>query len=141
MFYPQNRLTCPLCNAKTIIITQPPLVSATGVRVTELMRTGGKIIFAKVQGQAVYVLAYEHGSAALYTCVPFVAPPRVELFREIPGARYDLLSDTLIVNLRQTTQHLFIDGSGSKPQALHQAEKARLVRYVHAIIPDPHTHI
>src|SRR5260370_36783679 len=139
MFYPQNRLTCPLCNAKTIIITQPPLVSATGVRVTELMRTGGKIIFAKVQGQAVYVLAYEHGSAVLYTCVPGVAPRRVELFKEIPGARYDLLGDTLIVNLPQTAQLLFIDVSGSKPRALFQAETGLFAGNRPAMLPAFHT--
>ena len=141
MFYPQNRLTCPLCNAKTLIITQPPLMSTTGVRVTELIRTSGKIIFAKVQGQAVYVLAYEDGSAVLYTCVPGVAPRRVELFKEIPGARYDLLGDTLIVNLPQTAQLLFIDVSGSKPRALFQAETALFAGNRRAMLRASDTHV
>jgi hypothetical protein len=141
MYYPRNRLTCSLCNAKTIMIVQPPLVSVTGVSITELMRTNGKIVFAKVQGQAIYVVAYEDGSAVLYNCVPGVAPRRAELFKEIPGARYDLLGDTLIVNLPQTTQLLFIDVSGSKPRALFQAETALFAGNRRAMLRASNTHV
>jgi serine/threonine protein kinase len=141
MEYPRSRLTCPLCSARTMIVLQQPLVNPTGVLATELLRTQGKIIFSKVQGQAIYVVAYEQGRAVLYRIRLGVSPQRIELFKEIPGARYDLIGDALVVNVPQTRQLLFLDVSGEKPQALFQAETALFAGTRKAMFSTSYSHI
>lgn len=141
MYYTRSRQMCPLCNAKTLVIISPPVVSATGVQVTELLRTKGKIVFCKVQGQTVYVVAYEDGNAILYSKKWGVPPRRMELFKEIPGARYDVVGDALVINLPQTTQLLFVDISGEKPKALFQGETALFAGTRRAVFRTSQTHI
>lgn len=129
--YPHTRRTCPVCQTRMVVTMQQKLSSATGVSMTELLHTEGKIVFAKVQGDTLSVLTYEDGKAVLYT-IPLAAATsrqagktsiytlqdRKELFQEIAGARYDLLDTTLLVNAPGTTRLLCVNVAGEGPVAV-----------------------
>lgn len=122
MFYPHTRRQCPVCSAATLIIFTAPISVTKGVGVAEFLRTNGPIVFHKLVGTTLYVIAYENGKAVLYAKRGSSSPERKVLFDEIPGARYELVEDVLIVNLPGTTELLILDVSGNKPKPLSKTE-------------------
>ncbi|MBI4136644.1 hypothetical protein HY469_01125 [Candidatus Roizmanbacteria bacterium] len=121
-FYPASRIQCPICHAKTIIIITRPVTVTKGVQVTEFIRTQGSIVFHKVTDAMVVVIAYENGKAVLYTKRGILAPKRKELFNEIPGARFELVGDVLIVNMPNSTELLLMDVSEDAIKPIMKSE-------------------
>ena len=123
-YYPASRKQCPVCNAKTIVIITKPVSVTKGVTMTDFIRTNGTIVFHKIVGTTIYVVAYESGKAVLYTKRGTLAPSRKELFNEIPGARYEMIDEVLIVNLPNTTELLLVDVSGDIVKPIMKSETA-----------------
>lgn len=115
--YPASRGTCPLCK-KTVAApaaqSLQPLVSASGVHVAELLRTGGKLVLARVQGGTLYAIAHEQEQVVLYTIQPGSKPARRALVQAQPGTRYDLLGHMLICNPFGGTELICIDTISGK---------------------------
>jgi hypothetical protein len=125
--YPHSRKQCPICTGQMLIIIQRPAQPTTvtrGVTVVEFIRTAGNIVFHKIVGNNIYVLAYENGKAVLYEKRGNGPLNRRELFNEIAGARYELLGEVLIVNLPGQTELLLIDLAGGQVQPLLKSETA-----------------
>lgn len=124
MYVPHRQGICPLCQVKTVMPLQQSVVSApaSGLSVTELLRTKGKFVFSKLQGDTLWALAYEDEKAVLYSKKSGQEAVRKELFKELPGVHYDLLDAVLIVNLPETATLLFLDIAGTQPIPLFQAE-------------------
>jgi serine/threonine protein kinase len=123
-YYPRSRRTCPLCQVSSIITLPQTLIQVGGVSVSELLHPGGKIVFARVQEETIVALAYEQGQTVLYSKHPVGVVKRKELFKEQAGARYDLLGNTLLVNLPGTAELMCIDIAQEQPVALLQTTTA-----------------
>ena len=117
-YYPSSRPQCAVCTEKTIIVITKPIVVNKGIGVTEFIRTNGKIVYSRVVGAKVFVIAYEDGKTVLYLKVGRLAPTRKELFNEIRGARFEILGeDTLVVSQPSSVELLLlgINGDNIKP--------------------------
>jgi hypothetical protein len=104
---------------------QPRSGQRSGARLTSLLRTTGQFVFVKVQGERLSALAYEEGKAVHYMYMPGRVSRRQELFKALPGARYELYGETLIANLPQTGRLLLLDCSEEQPVPLCETETAR----------------
>lgn len=120
-YYPSTRKQCPVCNAKTIMVIIQETVTK-GVVVSEFIRTDGPIVFHKILGSNVFAIAYEEGKAYLYSKIGSLPSTKRELFDEIPGARYDLVGDFLIVNQPNTTNLTILDIGGSKTKKIQSTQ-------------------
>lgn len=121
-YYPSSRKACPICSAATLIIIGKPSVVTKGIVITEFLRTNGPIVFHKLIGQTLYVIAYESGKAVLYKKVSSGPIDKKVLFDEIPGARYELTGETLVVNLPGQTELLLLDLSGGSLRPITRTE-------------------
>jgi serine/threonine protein kinase len=139
--YPWSRGICPHCQSRQSTMMPQARVIHTGVRASVLFTTDGSIVYHKVQGQTVFALAYEHGQAVLYRYTPGSPLKRSILFKEIPGAQYALLHNTLIINPPETTDLLCIDVSGPHPRALCQAATSIFAGDRHALFQVSDTHL
>ncbi len=120
-FYPQSRQICPVCNQKTLIVIQQPIGVSKGVTAAEFLRVDGNIIYYKLEGTRLTVVAYEHGKAMLYRKIG-TSLRKMELFNEIPGAKYEILGDTLIVNVPGQNELLLVDVSGDSIKPITKGE-------------------
>jgi hypothetical protein len=122
MDYPRQLALCPHCQTRTLVLMQQS--SQSGVRVSELIRADGPIVFWAVRGNSIYALAYEQGHAVLYRKRSGITARRTLLFKALPGANYAMLGETLIVNPPASTQLFCLDINGDQPRALCQSASA-----------------
>lgn len=117
-WYPATQRSCPVCSAKTLVVIRQPIVTASGRKVVEqeLVRTQGPIVFVRVQGRTIYALAYEGGRIVLYTKRTEGTTRRQELFSILPGARFELMGDVLVVNPPASTNLFLVDISSEVPK-------------------------
>lgn len=121
-FYPHIRNQCPVCSEANLIVIMHPTTVTKGVSVYVILQTNGPIVFSKVIGNAVFVIAYEDGKAVLYSKRGNNSVTRQELFKEIPGARYELTEDMLVVNPPHSTELMLVDVKGSKARPVIKTE-------------------
>ncbi len=121
-YYPNSKRSCPVCSAATLIIISRPTTVTKGITVTEFIKTNGPIVFHKLIGTTIYLIAYESGKAVLY-CKRGSGPvTRNELFNEMPGARYEVVGDILVVNPPGKTQLLLLDTTTNPLQPIAKSE-------------------
>jgi len=97
-YFPGNRGNCPVCSAKTIILIQKPVFSTKDIEVIELMRVEGQILYARIVGEEVRVLANAKGKLVLCVKRPKLPTSYKELLDIIPGAKYEMSSNHLFIN-------------------------------------------
>lgn len=124
-FYPNSRKNCPVCSEATMVVVLKPTSVNKGATVEEFIRTNGRIVYSRVVGAKVFVIAYENGKAVLYMKAGKMLPVRTELFDEIAGAKFELVADKwLAINLPNQTEVMVVDISGNRPQAITKVETA-----------------
>lgn len=120
-FYPRARSHCPSCTTKTPASVPEHRVVIDGCTVEVLVKTGGQIVFSKVVGNVVYVVAHEGGKAVLYMAASGKPPRRLSLFNQIAAARYDSLDGYLVVAPDPTQETLMvINVGGESPKGVLQ---------------------
>lgn len=97
-YFPSSRGTCPVCSAKMVILIQKPLLSNKDMEVFELLRVDGKILYLRVLGEEVRVMADIKGKTVLVTKKPKLPAYNKELFTTIPGAKFEMDCNSLYVN-------------------------------------------
>jgi hypothetical protein len=102
MEYPAGRKQCPHCQVHAQLLVMPAVASAAGVRVHEILRTAGNIVYSTVRGGTIYALAHEGSLAVLYTKRDGERLTRRVLFPEVVGARYALAANILAISLPET---------------------------------------
>lgn len=107
--YPSTKGNCPVCSAKTLVVIQAPRVTTKGVEVIELLRVNGQILFTRVVGDEVRVIALEGKKVVYYSKRPGLTQGRRELFDNIPGARFEMSQAELFVNLPGSLDILVIN--------------------------------
>lgn len=113
-FFPASRGTCPVCSAKMVVVIQKPLTSTKDMEVIELIRTNGQVLYARVVGSEVRILANEKGKTVLYAKRPNLPPAYRELFTTIPGAKFEMTETHLFVNRPTELDILVVDLSDGK---------------------------
>lgn len=86
--YPASRRNCPVCSAVSV---KPVATFAFDVNVKPILGTAGQIIFSKVIGGTLYVVARESRGDVLYTFDGAVKETQLP-----NGQRYDMTSDLLL---------------------------------------------
>lgn len=105
-YFPSTRGNCPVCSAKVLIVIQRPKVSAKGIEVIEILRVNGQILLTRVVGDEVRVLANENGKLVFYSKRPNLTASTRVIMENIPGAKFEMNSEQLFVNLPSTTEIL-----------------------------------
>lgn len=95
---------------------QKPLTSTKDIEVIELIRVNGQILFTRVVGEEVRVIAVEKGKTVLYTKRPNLAVSDKELFANIPGAKFEM-----------TVDHLFVNRPGSSELLVYSVANGQLL--------------
>lgn len=115
-WYSGTRKLCPFCSIKTIIIVKEPKdsVSRRGLTVEEIFHTDGQLIMTKVDNDRITALTRENGKIFLIKLGGI--NQKSEMFGDLPGARYEIFDDTLVVNPAHTLDLYMIDVSGINPK-------------------------
>lgn len=93
--YPRERHACPMCQNIQMIPVTP---IARGISTQELFSIPGTIIYSKLIEGTLYAIAHYQGTASLYAWSPLHALGYHILGDYVPGTRYAMLGDQLIVN-------------------------------------------
>lgn len=96
--FPSTRGTCPVCSAKMVILIQKPVLSSKDMEVVEIIRVDGQILYLKIFGDEVRVLADIKGKINLVTKKSNLPAYSKELFSAIQGAKFEMDSENLYVN-------------------------------------------
>ncbi len=100
-YFPGGRGTCPVCSAKTMVVIQKPSTSAKDLDIYEVIRVNGDVLANAVIGDQARLLVNENGKIVYYAkdlrskTFPGV---RRELFRHIPGSKFEIGSEHVYVN-------------------------------------------
>jgi len=97
-YFPTSRGSCPICSAKAMVIIQKPVKSTKNITVTEVIRTNGQILFARVVEDEIRVLANENGKIVYYVKRESLPVLTKQMFDFVPGMRFEMTSDNLLVN-------------------------------------------
>lgn len=120
LWYPATRQSCPGCSAKTIL-TAALAAKVAGCRCDIVFETPGRIVHFQFVGDRLCCVADEDGNAVLYQRELGRPQTRLELFTAIPGARYALFGQTLVVCTNPQADEpelLVVDVSGPAPRGL-----------------------
>ncbi len=120
--YPGSRKECPVCHKRTIVALLKPTHVAKGITVVDFLQTRGTIIYSRVTGGVLSVIANEQGKLVFYTRSPNATIHRKELFSEASGVKFELWGDILVVNPPQTSQLMLINVSGNTPRVVLQSD-------------------
>lgn len=113
-YFPINRGTCPVCSAKMMVLIQRPISSSKNIEVIELIRVNGQILYTRIVGDEVRVLANENGKIVLYTKKPNLPVSRKEFFIDVPGAKFEMTDNNLFVNHPGSSDILVFDLTNAK---------------------------
>ncbi len=125
-YYPAAAGNCPVCAQKTIVVITKPQVTADGkqVTVTEIVKTQGKILLAKILEEKVVVLAAESGKLVLYTKNSTLPITRKVIMNEEKGARYEILDNILFILPAGSDKVYGIEISGVHPKGLLETQSS-----------------
>lgn len=121
--YPSSRKQCPVCTEKTIIFSMKPTSVQGGATVIEFVKTNGSIIYSRLVGNKLFVIAYEGDKTVLYTKHGNMAQTRQELFNVVQGAKFEMIGEeTLVIAQPDNAQLLLLDISGEQPKPIKKIE-------------------
>jgi|GEM_PF-710711 len=140
-FYPNSRKECPVCHEHTLVVIMRPSTVGKGVAVVEFLRVNGTIIYTRLVGNTLNVIANEKGQLVLYSRTKSGATSRKELFNEIAGVNFELLNDVLVVNLPKSSELILVDISGDKPKAITKSETSIYIGTRRAIYRTSNEHL
>lgn len=140
-YYPGSNNLCPVCSEKTLMVILKPTNVTDQVKTVELIKTGGPIVFAKVVGNAIYVIAYESGKAVMYTKQGLAQVTRKVLFDQIAGAKYELMGNLLVVNQPGETNLLMFDVGGNDVRPVMRTETSIFIGNRRAIYRTSQRHL
>lgn len=118
-FYPSIRSGCPICHERTMIIITEPMIETKNVRVRQMFSTLGNIAYAKVQSGKIFIIEHHQDKAALHTINRDGSISSSTLGKVVPGVRYALAGDLLIIN-RIHSPKLSVLDIGQTPAKLLQ---------------------
>ena len=113
-YFPGNRGTCPVCSVKMVVVVQKPVVSTKDIEVIELIRVNGDVLYTRVVGEAVRVLALEKGRVVYYEKYGHLPQTRKELFSFVRGSKFEMTQTHLFVNHPGSAEILVFDLSTGK---------------------------
>lgn len=106
--YPATRKFCPACQA-FIQFVLPKIKIEAGIRAEELLAASGPLVAFAIFGDKIYCVAHEENAAVLYIKEKDRAAQRLQLFKWLPGARYEFMNGYLVVNPHATSDLLVLE--------------------------------
>lgn len=119
-WYPKVRKFCPVCTTKTLVTIdkETSRTSKHDLTTEELFHTEGAILLTKLREEKIVVLSKEKGKIFLTKIGDSIE--KNEVFNDLPGARYDVFNNILVVNPANSTELFLIDVSEDIPKLLEK---------------------